>query len=187
MISLSSLFKWLTASFIFLVGIQFLLTFGQLAVYLSQGSFNSKQIIGIRLPEQFSDAWFIVLVLITSIALAYFIFYLLKLWVIANDFSKREVFSKENAKSLNSIGKGICIFTVTLLGIDFILNLSYFFSLINQEEATSLAYTLGKRIGYIMGILAKWFPLLILAIFMLILSELIAKGSLIKSENDLTI
>jgi hypothetical protein len=140
--------------------------------YIIHDNFESKQIIGISLPDQLSDSWFIVLILVTSIALSYFLFYLIKFWVIANDFSKREVFSIENAKSLNAIGKGTCFFTVTLIIIDFIINFSDLLTRMNEVGTKSLAYNLGARVGLIS---------------ILIISELIAKGSLIKSENDLTI
>ncbi|QLG47252.1 DUF2975 domain-containing protein [Costertonia aggregata] len=91
---------------------------------------------------------------------------------------------------MRTIGKGISIFSIIAIIFDFALSydlLSDYKVVENRSIAYQSGYFLGHFIGHVSGILSKWFPLMILAILILIIANLLEKGSLLKEENDLTI
>jgi len=89
------------------------------------------------------------------------------------------IFFKKNQEMFYRIGRGTIYYSIGM----FLVQLVQKF-LENSVTEKSVAYTLGYNLGESLG---DRIPLLILALFLLIIAELISDGYQLKKENDLTI
>lgn len=111
------------------------------------------------------------------ILLGYLTFYLLKfLKALSHSISQNNLFSKNNGKAFHSIGIALVFYSV----LKFIISSIEEFVKAVQLESYSIGYILGDQI-------AARFPLLFLALFLLIISKLMIDGYELKKENELTI
>ncbi|WP_324025028.1 DUF2975 domain-containing protein [Maribacter sp. BPC-D8] len=186
---LYKLLRWIIVGLIFTLGLNFLDILVKIIRYFVNGEINLKKILSINFNQFFSDIEFIIICLIIELLLGYLLYLLLKLIYFSWTLDDNKLFSKKSYKLLYLSGKVIIFISILFIGIEIFVEVKSIDQSFFSIEDT-LTYSIGY-IGYILGILLKilyqWIPLLILGIITLIFAELIEKGIVLKSDNDLTI
>lgn len=109
---------------------------------------------------------------------------------ILTNFSEDYMFSTTNAQALKLVGKGFIIIALGLIAIElimFIMNFVIQSTTSERDFPYNIGYNLGFVIARIVRLLLEQLPFIIVAVFLMIMSQLIQKGYWIKRENDLTI
>lgn len=114
-----------------------------------------------------------------AILLSYILYKLIKFEKVLNEISKKPLFNKENGAAFFSIGMAFIYYSI----LKFILQLIQVFSNSRNTEEFSLNDS-GQKFGEAIG---SSFPLLTLALFLLIIANLMKDGYELKKENELTI
>ncbi|NND79813.1 MAG: DUF2975 domain-containing protein [Maribacter sp.] len=112
--------------------------------------------------------------------LIYMLWHLRNFKKVVKKSKNTSLFNNSNYKAFHSVGMAFIYYTVARFTIRIVE-----FMLSNVDEGQqSIAYQFGRNIGE--GV-SNQFPLLIVALFLLIIAELIKDGYQLKKENDLTI
>lgn len=153
-------------------------------------NFRVSSILGESLPTSLSYSLYCIIISICCLSMFYLIYHLNIFRKVITDFYNDLVFSDKNGRQLYSIGCGLIIFTIVIGLLKLILGICFYESIISEISSSENA--LPYNAGYIFGRnLAKTLfltiPILCISLIFLLLSELIKKGLVIQSENDLTI
>lgn len=109
---------------------------------------------------------------------------------ILTNFSEDYMFKAANAHALKIVGKGFVIIALGFITIELIMFIMNFAIQITTSER-DFPYGIGYNFAFVMTrivrVLLEQIPFIIVAIFLMIMSQLIQKGYWIKRENDLTI
>ncbi|MEH6703423.1 MAG: DUF2975 domain-containing protein [Galbibacter orientalis] len=154
--------------------------------FMKFDSVETNPFFGIHLSEETSSTSRLIIFGITLL-LMIFLCYLINIFRnVILDFNQRLIFNKENGKQLKKVAIGLLFICLAILIIT-ILSLPYhnlYEVLGAKDNAYRSGYNLGLFTGRIIGLL---FPIIVPAIFILLISYIIKEGSFIKNENDLTI
>ncbi len=153
------------------------------------------KLLGVEISNKLSPNVFRTLTLFYCLLLSYIVFQLKKFNDVMNDFYNDLFFSAKNGVQLKRIANGILFFTILIGIIKLFLEL---YSISSLDTSEMLIQESGFRkghlhhTGYLFGqIVAKicfiCIPLFIISQILSLQSELVQKGHLLKSENDLTI
>lgn len=153
------------------------------------------KLLGVEISDKLNPNVFRILTLFYCLLLGYIVFQLKKFSDVMNDFYDDLFFSSKNGVQLKKIANGILFFTILIGVLKLYLEL---YSISSSDPSEMLIQENGFRkgpafsAGYLFGqILAKisfiCIPLFIISQILSLLSELVKKGYLLKSENDLTI
>lgn len=131
----------------------------------------------------FESYMYVILTISNLILLIYILTRLWKFERVLNTFSSKTLFSKENGASFKSIGVAFVWYTILKFLIEFFEKVSGL-----DLQSKSNPYDNGYDVGFIIGeLIVERIPLLIFAMFLLIISKLMNEGYKLKHENDLTI
>lgn len=153
------------------------------------------RLLGIVLPAQINPTIYKGLIVLYCFSLVFILFHLNTFRKVMTDFYNDLIFSNQNGIQLRQIANGILYFTIFLEIFKIFLGIYSLPFLKVDELAVPLnhfhndpAYKNGYIFGRILGrSLSTILPFLIISQAILLLSEMIKKGHLLKSENDLTI
>lgn len=112
--------------------------------------------------------------------LIYMLWHLRKFKKVVKKSKNTSLFNNSNHKAFHSVGMAFIYYTAAR----FIIRIVEFMLSNVDDSQQSIAYQFGRNIGE--GV-SNHFPLLIVALFLLIIAELIKDGYQLKKENELTI
>ncbi|MDF4203535.1 DUF2975 domain-containing protein [Maribacter sp. SA7] len=173
--SLLTALKWLINFLIFSVLISIILNLGDLSKYVLT-KFDLLQYSG----EENSWILMLLIPLLTVLLQGYIFWLLFKLRKVIPGFKTDTIFTEKNSAIFRKVGNGLITYSVLIF---FIRLIEKSFE-ITLEYGVSASYTLGKNFG---TALSGRISLLVIAIFLLIIAQLIKEGYRLKQENDLTI
>lgn len=153
------------------------------------------RLLGVEISNKLSIEVCRLLTLCYCLSLSYIVFQLKKFINVMNDFYDDLFFSAKNGVQLRKIANGILFFTVFIGVLKLSLELYSISSMDTSEILTQEnsfrkdpAYTTGYLFGQIMAKISFiCIPLFIISQILSLQSELVKKGYLLKTENDLTI
>ena len=119
----------------------------------------------------------LIIALVNAALSSYILFHLFKFIKALKGISEKALFSKENGEAFFAIGKAFIYYSI----FKFIVGIA---SSISIENEVFNPYNFGRMFGEQLG---ARLPLLIFALFVLIISKLMKDGYELKNENDLTI
>ncbi|MFH6603334.1 DUF2975 domain-containing protein [Maribacter algicola] len=180
------LLKWLVFGLLFIISIHFLALLVKITKYLVFNNIGKKFLLSIDLGQNLSDSWFIFICMLVSFVLIYLLYYLIKLSKQLPFLKDEDLFSNRNLILLFSTGKVILAISFLFFMLEIFLE---FLSSIDTKTFVkeNLSGRIWIGIGIIFKSLYQWIPLCLFGVIILMLAELIKKGSLFKKENDLTI
>ncbi|MEP2239633.1 MAG: hypothetical protein ABJI22_14795 [Maribacter sp.] len=185
---LYKLLRWIIVGLIFTLGLNFLGILVKIIRYFVYGEINLKKILSINFDQFFSDIEFIIICFIIELLLGYLLYLLLKLIYFSWTLDDNKLFSEKSHKLLYVSGKVIIFISILFIGIETFVEVKSIDTSISLiDDSFNLTYRIGYILGILLKILYQWIPLLILGIITLIFAELIEKGMVLKSDNDLTI
>jgi len=167
--------KWLINFLIFSVLISIIINLGELSKYVLT-KFDLLQYSG----DENSWILMVLIPLPTVLLQGYIIWLLLKFRKVIPEFKTDTIFTEKNSAIFRKVGNGLIAYSVLIF---FIRLIEKSFE-ITLEYGVSASYTLGKNFG---TALSGRISLLVIAIFLLIIAQLIKEGYRLKQENDLTI
>lgn len=167
--------KWLINFLIFSVLISIIINLGGLSKYVLT-KFDLLQYSG----DENSWILMVLIPLPTVLLQGYIIWLLLKFRKVIPEFKTDTIFTEKNSAIFRKVGNGLIAYSVLIF---FIRLIEKSFE-ITLEYGISASYTLGKNFG---TALSGRISLLVIAIFLLIIAQLIKEGYRLKQENDLTI
>lgn len=173
--SLLTALKWLINFLIFSVLISIIINLGELSKYVLT-KYDLLQYSG----EENSWILMLLIPLPTVLLQGYIFWLLLKFRKVIPEFKTDTIFTEKNSAIFRKVGNGLIAYSVLIFFIR-LIEKSYEITL---EYGVSASYTLGKNFG---TALSGRISLLVIAIFLLIIAQLIKEGYRLKQENDLTI
>ena len=178
-----SVLKWFCTLLVVSAVISFFERIYKLIHYVIYGG-GKTRVFKLSISEDWNDGYYYFLFFITLVLMGYLIIEFRK--VIFN-FSKENVFTKENCKRLRKIGKGLVIYGIIILSFSVVLGL-----MIEGEPRINADSTFPGRMGYLTGYtiataINKGLPIFVVALFVQFTSFIMIKGNVLQEENDLTI
>ncbi|SEP78061.1 Protein of unknown function [Hyunsoonleella jejuensis] len=147
--------------------------------------------LGIKIPDDVNHSFYII-ASILSFTLLIYLFYLLNIFrKTTRDLSNNLIFNEENGIQLFKIGKGLLVFGIILLIFKITISIVFYYKPF-EDVSKTLTYEFGYALGFTMSnlflfIVSVGFPIFIVSLFLMIISQLIKQGHYLKQENDLTI
>jgi hypothetical protein len=144
---------------------------------------------GIKIPENLSQASYVVISILSCLLLIY-VLYLLNIFrLIAQELKENQIFNHKNSEQLMRIGKGLFVFGIVLVLLQIVISMSSCFNLPTDGNFAGIS---GYIIGYFIAftfryLLAIGFPIFMAALFVFIIAKLTKEGNVLKQENELTI
>ncbi|MGG6230036.1 DUF2975 domain-containing protein [Tenacibaculum sp. SDUM215027] len=148
---------------------------------------SKTKVFKLSIPESWNDGYYYSLLLITLILIGYLLYLVVVFRKVIFNFSKNDVFTKENSNRLRKVGKGLIIYGVIVLCLATILGL-----VIDGGRPLSMnsdpVYSAGYVFGYTIGTsISKVLPIFVVALFVQFISFIVVKGNALQEENNLTI
>jgi hypothetical protein len=156
-------------------------------------SITNLKLLGVTFPPQLDITIFKCLIVLYCLSMIFIIYHLNNFQKVMTDFYNDLLFTKRNGLQLRRVSKGILYFAIFIAVYKIILGFYSDASLGThnpqiRELSSGPLGRLGFLLGYQIGVsITLFFPFLIISQVILLFSEMINKGYLIKSENDLTI
>ncbi len=153
------------------------------------------RLLGETLPSTTSPFYYKGIVGLYCLSLMYLIYYMNIFRKVLTEFFNDLLFSPENGIQLKRVANGVLYFAIFLLVFKLFLVI-YSLSLLEGAELEAakgyfhndIAYSKGYNYGRALAkSVITFVPILVISQLILLLSEMIEKGYLIKTENDLTI
>ncbi|WP_299162546.1 DUF2975 domain-containing protein [uncultured Tenacibaculum sp.] len=181
-----SVLKWFCSLLVVSAGINFFERMYKLMHYTIYGGSKAK-VFKLSIPEDWNDNYYYSLSFIVLILMGYLIYLIVEFRRVIFNFSKENVFTKENSDRLRKVGRGLMIYAAVVLCFAIVLGL-----IIEREPSINADSTLPGKIGYTFGYIigtaiSKVLPILVVALFVQFISFLVVKGSVLQEENNLTI
>lgn len=149
--------------------------------YIYKGS--RSKIFNFHFTENWSEGTYYLSSIMVLILSAYLIYLAIEFRKVFLNFTKEEIFTKENSIRLRKIGKGLIIYAIIIVLSELLLGLSN-----ANLSSNQTSYNSGYAIGHVIGIIInKRLPIVLVALFVQFISFIIIRGNVIKVENDLTI
>ncbi len=185
-----SILKWFCTLLVFSAGISFLEKVYKLIHYVIYEGSKIK-VFKFSIPEDWNDWYYYCLSLIGLTLMAYLIYLIIEFRKVIFNFSKENVFTKENCERLRRVGKGLFIYGGVILVFTIVLGLIT----MSQPDLSSISdlavkygYSIGYTFGFIIGTaISKVLPIFVVALFVQFISFIVVKGNLLQEENNLTI
>ena len=155
---------------------------------------NKYRVFNVRLLETDDASVFFISTAIFVILFIALIYYLILLRSSVKDFIQAQIFTSENGRRLKKVARGFLLFVMLYFICSFVLE--FIATNINSHQLDNSQRIFPRNkyayhMGYVLGsTIAKNFALgllIIFALFFSLIAEVVKEGSLIKSENDLTI
>lgn len=181
-----SVLKWFCTLLVISAGISLFERIYKLIYHVVYGGSKTK-VFKLSIPEDWNDGYYYFLSFITLVLMGYLIYLLIEFRKVIFNFSKENVFTKENCERLRKVGKGLVIYGIIILSFSVVLGL-----VIEGEPKINADSTFPGRMGYLTGYtiattISKGLPIFVVALFVQFISFLVVKGNVLQEENDLTI
>ncbi|MGB5646619.1 DUF2975 domain-containing protein [Muriicola sp.] len=121
----------------------------------------------------------LIIALVNALLTIYILFHLFKFTKSIKQISANVLFSQENGKAFNAIGRAFIYYAILKFIVGVVSSISN-----SIENEVFSSYNFGRILGEQM---AARLPLLMFSLFLLIISKLMKDGYELKNENDLTI
>ncbi len=148
---------------------------------------NKTKVFNLSIPEEWNDNYYYFLSFIVLVLMSYLIYLIIEFRKVIFNFSKENVFTKENCEKLRKVGRGLVIYGIIILSFSITLGL-----IIEGEPKINADSTFPGRMGYFTGYtigttISKGLPIFVVALFVQFISFIVVKGNVLQEENNLTI
>lgn len=181
-----SVLKWFCTLLVISAGIKLFERMYKLIHCVIYGG-NKTKVFNLSIPEEWNDGYYYFLSFITLILMGYLIYLIIEFRKVIFNFSKDNVFTKENSNRLRKVGKGLMTYAVVILCFSVVLGLIIKGNLALSENPDPV-FRFGYTFGYTIGTaISKVLPIFVVALFVQFISFIVIKGNVLQEENDLTI
>ena len=182
--------KWFCTLLVVSAGINFFERIYKLIYYAFYGG-SKTEVFKLSIPADWNDGYYYFLSFVGLVLMGCLIYLIIEFRKVIFNFSKENVFTKENCERLRRVGKGLVIYGGVILVFTIVL------SLITRSQpdlssisdpAVKYGYSIGYTFGFIIGTaISKVLPVFVVALFVQFISFIVVKGNLLQEENNLTI